>query len=466
MSLSESLELDALQRAAVRLGEIPVNVDALLDDCCDGLGCVGATLVAGKGLDAVQLASHGSAEGTPVMHIVPTSVWTVLYLYGDPPAEAAVGPWLGILAGAVARRIQGAGDARERLFFAGTLMRMMAHDLRNLLGVFDQNLIFVKQELEELKIPSDATAFEDIGQVREASGQVLGYVQRVHELAHILQGPWTAGASAERFEHGLQGMEGALEGGLNVRVRLAPDLHDMRVDESRIELIATELIQNARNAGARKMTIDVANTLAGDALIDEWVQSLPAGPYVFWSTEDAGEGMDVFVLARCGEPLFSHPPRSERAGLGFSLMQAVLGAVGGQMAITSTRGEGTRVVLAIPAAHHPAPGSSGNVTVLVPEAVRMKVAVRLADSTFDAWVRKTLVANQFVVVEAISDAAVLVADREGAEQFHGPPTSLLYVGKGWPAGMSRPDAVMAPHPDRDGFIRRLSMAVARRARKA
>ena len=96
----------------------------------------------------------------------------------------------------------------------------------------------------------------------------------------------------------------------------------------------------------------------------------------------------------------------------------------------------------------------------------MKVAVRLGDAAFDTWVRKTLDENQFVVVEAISDAAVLVADREGAEQFLGPPTSLLYVGKGWPAGMSRPDAVMAPHPDRDGFIRRLSMAVARRARKA
>ncbi len=295
-SPSESPALDALQRAAVRLGEIPVELDGLLDDCCAGLGCTGATLVAGKDLDAVQLASSGNADGTPVMHVVPTSVWTVLYLYGESPSEGLVGPWLGILAGAVARRVQSGGDARERLFFAGTLMRMMAHDLRNLLGVFDQNLIFVKQELEELNISSEATAFEDIGQVREASGQVLGYVQRVHELAHILQGPWTAGPAAERFGHGLQGMEGALEGGLTVQVRMAPDLHDIRVDESRIELLASELIQNARNAGARKMTIEVANTVAGDELVQEWVQSLPAGPYVFWSTEDAGEGMDVFVL--------------------------------------------------------------------------------------------------------------------------------------------------------------------------
>ena len=40
------------------------------------------------------------------------------------------------------------------------------------------------------------------------------------------------------------------------------------------------------------------------------------------------------------------------------------------------------------------------------------------------------------MVDSVSEAAVLVADRDGAAEFLGPPTSLLYVGKGWPAGMA------------------------------
>ena len=36
-----------------------------------------------------------------------------------------------------------------------------------------------------------------------------------------------------------------------------------------------------------------------------------------------------------------------------------------------------------------------------------------------------------------------------------------FIGSGWPPGVPRPDAVMMPSPDREGFIRRLSMAVTR-----
>ena len=169
-------------------------------------------------------ASVGLGEGTPSAHELPTAVWTVLHLYGSSAAAAEVRPWLGLLAGALARRKARGTTSDERLFFAGTLMRMMAHDLRNLLGVFDQNLLFVKQELEELAIPKTATAFEDIGQVHEASAHVLRYVQRVHELAHILQGPWANDGANGRFELGLQGREGRQDGGHTIQLQIQDNL--------------------------------------------------------------------------------------------------------------------------------------------------------------------------------------------------------------------------------------------------
>jgi hypothetical protein len=95
----------------------------------------------------------------------------------------------------------------------------------------------------------------------------------------------------------------------------------------------------------------------------------------------------------------------------------------------------------------------------------MRVALRLAPGDFHDWVVQTLVDAQFEIADTIDSAVVLVADRDGAEQHQGASASLFFIGQGWPAGMGRPDAVMPPQYDRDGFIRRLSMAVARRTRR-
>lgn len=455
-----------LAAAAARLSQTPIPLAAILSDLCAGLQLSGASLTTGKGLDAHSLASCGDTTGPSRLWELPTATWSGVHLFGADPSASAVAPWVGILSGALARRAQSGGDPTHRLFSAGTLMRMMAHDLRNLLGVFDQNLVFVQQGLEEMEPTVDATVFEDIEQVREASGRVLSYVRRVHELAHILQGPWPPSEGTDLFERGLQGFEGAQEGGIRGRVVVDSRLPEVGLDVTRVQLLATELVDNVRQASATRFRLTATTTPGTDPLVQQWAEGLPPGPRVFLTCEDDGEGMDVFVLARCGEPLFSHPPRSDRAGLGFSLVTAILGAVGGQMAITSARGKGTSVVLALPAANHPATGSGGEVTPLVPHAERLPVAIRLTDTVFRSWVEDTLTAAQFDIVPTVSDAHVLIADRDGADHYLGPPASLFLIGKGWPAGMSRPDAVMPPTPDRDGFIRRLSMAVARRARRS
>ncbi len=460
----DSQSTDPLQRAVVRMAEVPVPLDSILSDLCEALALTGASLVTGKGLDSVSLASCGSDKGSRTTLQVPTPVSTVVHLYGPPPSDARVEPWTALLAGALARRAQSSGDPHKRLFSTGTVMRIVAHDLRNLLAVLDQNLSFVQQGLEELQIPRGSTVPEDVEQVKEATERVLGYIHRVHELAHILQGPWPAAPATDVLEHGLRGMQGPLDG-IRGRVRIAPGLPEIRMDDHRVELLASELLSNARHASASRVAFEASSTPPADTLLAQWAAGLPAGPFVYLSCVDDGEGMDVFVLARCGEPMFSHPPRSDRTGLGFSLVQSILGAVGGHMAITSEPGQGTRVVLALPGASHPAPGAGGDISPLIPVQARLHVAVRISDPAYRRWIEETLAQSHFVVDPSVAGADVLIADRDGADEYRGPPTSFLYVGSGWPAGMSRPDAVMAPEPDRDGFIRRISMAVARRSRR-
>ena len=463
--MSDTTHASPLHRAAAALSTTPVPMQLLLQEMCADLGLMGAAFLLGQGAEERCLGSVGRTDGDSVLVRLPTAVWSGVHLYGPRPREGTLAPWVGILSGALAKRAGAGGDPMERMHSAGALMRAMAHDLRNLIGVFDQNIQFVQQALEEVEEELPDTIEEDIEQVQEANERVLSYVQRVHELAHILQGPWNPEAGSDVFAQGIEGVPEAAESRVRRLIEVEAGLPDVRIDAPRVKLLAKELLANVEYSGASQATLRVASTPPENPLVQAWAASLPAGPHVFLSCTDDGSGMDAFVLSRCGEPMFSHPPGVDRPGLGFSLIQSILGAVGGQMSVTAVRGKGSSVTLAVPAAVHPGPVSAGEVVPLVPESERLKVAVRLAESPFRDWLLETLVDAQFVVVPSVSEAAVLIADHDGASQYPGPPMSFFFIGSRMPVGIARPDALMPEKVDRAGLIRRLSMAVARRANK-
>jgi signal transduction histidine kinase len=62
--------------------------------------------------------------------------------------------------------------------------------------------------------------------------------------------------------------------------------------------------------------------------------------------EDDGPGMDPETLARAVEPFFTTKARG--TGLGLPLARRLVAAHGGELALTSTPGAGTRAVLHIP----------------------------------------------------------------------------------------------------------------------
>ena len=69
------------------------------------------------------------------------------------------------------------------------------------------------------------------------------------------------------------------------------------------------------------------------------------------TVSDNGIGMDAETVAHAFEPLYRAPGASSPGhGLGLSIVQRTLSAVGGSVDLASTRGQGTRVTLRVPAA--------------------------------------------------------------------------------------------------------------------
>jgi signal transduction histidine kinase len=108
-----------------------------------------------------------------------------------------------------------------------------------------------------------------------------------------------------------------------------------RDDELREVLL--NLLENARLAGARAVRVVVGRDDGAVAL----------------AVEDDGEGIAADVIPRVFEPHFS--TRTSGSGLGLAISRRLIEGWGGSIALTSARGRGTTVRVALraatPAAH-------------------------------------------------------------------------------------------------------------------
>jgi signal transduction histidine kinase len=94
-----------------------------------------------------------------------------------------------------------------------------------------------------------------------------------------------------------------------------------------------------------KLTIRVANRR-----FEEPLGSLPPGRYVEISVADQGPGMDEAQRLRVFDPLFSTKPSHRHRGLGLTAAHSIVRRHGGDIAVDSGLGRGTRVLVYLPAA--------------------------------------------------------------------------------------------------------------------
>jgi signal transduction histidine kinase len=98
-------------------------------------------------------------------------------------------------------------------------------------------------------------------------------------------------------------------------------------DELREVLL--NVLENARLASARHVDVDVARN-------DGRVEIVVA---------DDGVGIPIDVLPKIFEPHFS--TRTSGSGLGLAISRSIVDAWGGEISVSSGRGGGTRVVIAL-----------------------------------------------------------------------------------------------------------------------
>ena len=324
---------------------------------------------------------------------------------------------------AVAERAKAEEALRQaqKMEAVGQLSGGIAHDFNNLLGGILGAQELMRQRLEQSR-------FDALEPLLELSS---GSAQRASSLVHRLLAfsrQQTLQPCATQVTTLVAGMEELLRRSIGPAItlssRFASQLWPTFIDPPQLESALLNVCINARDAMPEGGVIDI---VGDNLLLDQQhadALQLPAGEYVRLSISDNGMGMSAEVAERAFDPFFTTKAMGQGTGLGLSMTYGFVRQSGGQLRVSSTLGEGTRIELLLPRHHAPAE----------PAAPRQRRT--LAEQSSSAAQRILLIEDQtalrVVVAEVLEELGYLV------DAFENGPAALAHL-----QNAERPDLLLS-----------------------
>ena len=291
------------------------------------------------------------------------------------------------------RQLQAVMAQSDRLATMGMLAAGVAHEINNPLAYLLYNLETAVEDLGKLigaqgqgddaRDAGEGEGSPDPGlQTREALIGLLEDIyfrvreaetgaQRIRSITRGL-GSFSRVEQPERTEIDLVA---AVEHAINMarneikyRARLVKDLAPVPpvlASEGRLAQVALNLLVNAAQA------MEEGDVEHNQIRVRTWA----SGEGVFLEVSDTGEGIAESDLDKIFEPFFSTKPVGVGSGLGLSICKKIVSECGGEISVSSVRGEGTRFVVRLPRASRRPEDSSGKTEVSPKAPVRGRVLV-------------------------------------------------------------------------------------------
>ena len=233
----------------------------------------------------------------------------------------------------------------QRMEAMGQLTGGVAHDFNNLLAVVLGNLRLIEEGSRDrpdlVELIEDALAATRSGVELTRRLLAFGRAQPLHPEATDVREQVLAMSRL---------LGRTLGEGITIRLTLAPDLWNVRIDRSQLEASLLNLALNARDAivGSGKLDLAVLNVVLDAADAGAHPDARP-GRYVALAVTDDGAGMTADARQRAVQPFFTTKPAGQGSGLGLSMVYGFVRQSGGHLEIESELGRGTSVTLYFPA---------------------------------------------------------------------------------------------------------------------
>jgi two-component system nitrogen regulation sensor histidine kinase NtrY len=213
----------------------------------------------------------------------------------------------------------------ERILAWGEMARQVAHEIKNPLTPLRLGMQHLLRVHRDRRPDFDRT-------LEDTSARILGEIDRLDTIARAFSrfgAPAESTAPLEPVDLSLTAMEVVqlyrlAEEGAEVSLSSNGAIWSVaRKDE--LKEVLVNLLENARNAGASRITVSVA---AGQITV-----------------EDDGAGIAPDQLPRIFEPRFS--TTTSGSGLGLPIVRRLVESWGGKVSVSSELGNGTRVTIRI-----------------------------------------------------------------------------------------------------------------------
>jgi PAS domain S-box-containing protein len=217
--------------------------------------------------------------------------------------------------------------------------------------------------------------------------------------------------------------------GANVRgdVRIPVDLWPVDADAGQLNQVMHNLVLNAVQAMPAGGVVRVQ---ADNVVLDpDPPLPLPAGRYIKITVQDYGCGIPKDLLANVFDPYFTTKP--EGNGLGLSTVYAIVGKHDGYITIASEVGQGTTVVIYLPASPHALAPVAANPAMLPQGSGRILI---MDDEEMICDLLSELLASLGYNVECVHNGAEAIAVYQRA-QTAGQPFAVVILDHTIPGGM-------------------------------
>ncbi len=233
----------------------------------------------------------------------------------------------------------------QRLESIGQLTGGVAHDFNNMLGVIIMNLEYLRDVVGGLP----ETAFPALDAIEKAAWRGADLTKRLLAFSRKSNRSVTTVNANELLASMQEMLERTLTESIEIEINASADLWSIEVEEGDLGDAILNLAINSRDAMPHggKLTITTKNVTLGN----DWFSNNPdlaPGEYVFLEVADNGPGMSEDILERVFEPFFTTKPTGEGTGLGLSMVYGFVRRSKGDVRISSSPWDGTRVQFLFP----------------------------------------------------------------------------------------------------------------------
>lgn len=241
-----------------------------------------------------------------------------------------------------ARRLQMQLHESRKMEAISTLAAGIAHQFNNALTPIIGNI-----DLLAMDHAHDPEMMASLKQMKDSARRMAHLTRQL--LAYAREGRYRA----ERIRPGALVLETIplVQHTLNPLVQLEtdlpPDLPDVKVDISQMEMVLSGLVANSNEAieGPGRIRISLATLVPDRGFLAR--HGIDPGPYVCLSVEDTGKGMDQQTRERIFDPFFT--THFLGRGLGMAAVYGIVKNHGGAIEVDSEPGKGTTVRVYLPA---------------------------------------------------------------------------------------------------------------------